>query len=111
MLAIDNEPIEALDAERDVLLSQLSKTRSEYLLIDGKEQDGPDASLAGLDALHVYFDIHRQKLIEDYQKREADRVEQEQWLKAHPPVPKDTVINFWPGKTTIFSDVPIKRNK
>ncbi len=81
ILAVYNEPSEALDPERGSLISQLSKTRSEYLLIDGKEQNVPDASLAGLDALHVYFDIHRQKLIEDYQKREADRVEQDNGSK------------------------------
>ncbi len=111
MLAIGNESSEALDSELGPLVSRLSNARSEYILIDGKEQDVPDASLAGLDALHVYFDAHRQKLIDAYVKREADRVAEEQWIRDHPPVPKDTVINFWPGATTIFIDSPAKGGK
>ncbi len=53
MLAIGNEPIEALDAERGVLLSKLSKTRSEYTLIEDKEQDATDAGLP--DWIHFTF--------------------------------------------------------
>ena len=48
-------------------------------------------------AIHRYYDANRPKLMEDYQTREAMRAEQEKSVKANPPVPKDTVINFWPA--------------
>ena len=58
-----------------------------------------DDSLAALDALHRYFDANRLRLIADYEKRTAERTAREQWLKEHPSVQQDTIINFWPKKS------------
>lgn len=76
-----------------------SKTRSEYTVADGEESKAPpEEILKALDALHTFFDANRQRLAEDYAKQETARIERERWLKEHPPVPKDTVINYWIGQ-------------
>lgn len=77
-------------------LAKFPAGRSTYLL---SGEAPADDSLAALDALHRYFDTHRLRLIADYEKRAADRTARERWLEEHPPVPQDTVINFWPKKS------------
>jgi hypothetical protein len=56
-------------------------------------------TLAALDALHRYYDANSIRLFANYAEREATRTAREQWLKEHPPAPKNTVINFWPKKS------------
>lgn len=84
-------------------LAQFSATRSEYFLTEKSGQPTLANVPTAIDALHVYFDAHRQELIEGFAQREAQQIAREKWLKEHPPVPKNTVINFWPsaGTTTI----------
>ena len=48
-----------------------------------------------LDAIHPYYDTHRDALIQAYSEREAARAEAERQLREHPPARKDTVINYW----------------
>lgn len=72
-----------------------SQTRSEYAVSGDKAHPPPEEDLIALDALHVYYDANKQRLADEYARREVERVERELWLKEHPPVPKDTVINFW----------------
>ena len=83
------------------LLSEFSATRAEYAVV-GEAETAPTDAFKGVDALHVYFDAHREQLIADYAKRTAENAAREQWLKDHPPVPQDTVINFWPVKSTNY---------
>ena len=77
-------------------LAKFPAGRSTYLLTG---EAPADDSLAALDALHRYFDAHRLQLIANYGKREVQRTAREQWLKEHPSVPQDTIINFWPKKS------------
>jgi len=80
-------------------LSKFPVGRSTYLL----SGDAPaDDSLAALDALHRYYDAHRLRLVADYEKRKATTAAREQWLKEHPPMPENTVINFWPIKSRTY---------
>ena len=80
-------------------LAKFPAGRSTYLL---SGEAPADDSLAALDALHRYFDTHRLRLIAEYAKREATRIAREQWNKEHPPVPQDTIINFWPKKSSNY---------
>ena len=80
-------------------LAKFPAGRSTYLLSGEAPADG---SLAALDALHRYYDANLVQLTADYAKREAERAARAQWLKEHPPVPKDTVINFWPKKSRYY---------
>ncbi len=82
-----------------------SKIRSEYVIAEEEPNAQPPAEiLTALDALHVFYDVNRERLAIEYAKREAARIEQEQWLKEHPPKPQDTIVNFWPGKNTVILD-------
>lgn len=58
--------------------------------------------LASMNVLHHYFEVNRDKLKAAYAVREQQRIEQEQWQKEHPPVPQDTIINFWPIKSSVY---------
>lgn len=77
-------------------LEKLSLTQAQYLIMEDESDVAPQAKdLAAMDALHAYFDANRQRLAEEYPRREAARIERERWLEEHPPVPTDIVINFW----------------
>ena len=52
-------------------------------------------ALAFIRAVHEIYRTDSQRLLEAYASRERHRLEQEAWLKAHPPQPKDTVVSFW----------------
>lgn len=109
MLGLGNETREVANAQASKTAEQdgparppiparaaFSDTRSEYAVADDEAKPSPEI-LAGLDALHIYFDAHRASLVEDSKKRTETLAAQEQWLKVHPPKPKDTVINYWIG--------------
>ena len=53
-----------------------------------------------LDALHGYYGANKIQLARQFEEAEALRLEQEAWLRAHPPVPKDTVINYFPIRSS-----------
>ncbi len=61
--------------------------------------EADEAILNALDALHVYYDAHRESLRQKYLEREQKRMAQEQWIKNHPPVPKPKVIYLWKMET------------
>jgi hypothetical protein len=76
--------------------AQFSSLRAEYIVIEDEKHVAPaDEQLIGLDALHVYYDANKQRLAEEYAQREAAEAERQQWLKDHPPEPKDIVVNYW----------------
>jgi hypothetical protein len=77
----------------------LDRSHSQYLLADGSAP--PEASLSAIDLLHLYYDMDRQNLVDVYTKREAERIKQEQHPEP-PAVPQDTVINFWPKKSSVY---------
>ena len=49
---------------------------------------------------HEYYRIHGTQMAVDYAKREADAKAHEEWVKAHPPIPQDTVITYFPIRST-----------
>ena len=86
-------------------LDKLSPTHAQYLIVEAESGAAPQAKdLAVLDALHVFFDANRQRLAGEFAKGEAVRIAQEQRPKEPPTKPKDTVVNFWPGKGTVIFD-------
>lgn len=66
----------------------------------------PEVVLA-MDELHAFYNQHQEQLRQAYELSEAKRLEQEAWDRANPPVPKDTVINYFP----IRSSVPKNRKQ
>ncbi|MEQ1933518.1 MAG: hypothetical protein ABL962_06530, partial [Fimbriimonadaceae bacterium] len=76
---------------------------SRYVIISAPEKADGEA-FRGIDDLHRYYDAHKDELIAEWKQNEADRIAREQWLKEHPPVPQDTVIQFWPKKGSRYLD-------
>ena len=75
--------------------------RSSYLIVEGNAAENP-AAVAALNALHEHYDANRLRIIGEYQQQQADNTEHARQLREHPPVQKDTVINFWPKKNSIY---------
>ncbi|WP_009958656.1 hypothetical protein [Verrucomicrobium spinosum] len=59
-----------------------------------------DADCQGLEDLLAYYDTNKLALQQARQQRETEQAAREQWLKDHPPAPKDTVIQIWPIKSS-----------
>ncbi|MEO5914249.1 MAG: hypothetical protein ABIS50_08455 [Luteolibacter sp.] len=60
----------------------------------------PDAkSLAAIQSLHDLYNNEHERLLAAFQGREQARLQQEAELKAHPPQPKDIVLNYWLTET------------
>ena len=74
---------------------------SRYIMVAAPEKPDVDA-FRGIDALHRFFDAHKEELIAQWQQIEAERIIREQFEKEHPPQPKDTVIQFWPKKNSRY---------
>ena len=60
-----------------------------------KGEEGKKA-IQALEDLHAYFDENRKQLQAAHEENEKARIAQEEWMKAHPPIPQDTVVNFFP---------------
>jgi hypothetical protein len=56
-----------------------------------------------LDTLHTYYDANRQSLAALAIERAAEQAARAQWLKDHPPQPKDTIVRFWPLKSRKYA--------
>jgi hypothetical protein len=80
-----------------------SQTRSEYIVVQPKSDTPPPAeAVAAMDAIHLYYDANRATLAAAWTKREAERIAKLNEPKPLPTPVKDTVINFWPKKNSIF---------
>lgn len=56
----------------------------------------PDADeLIAIQSLHDLYTREFDRLLDAYKGREQARIEREEYLKAHPPQPKDITLNFW----------------
>lgn len=92
--------------ERPELPANLSfsKTQVEYYL-DKRAKDTKDQeeTLAGLDYLHAYYQVHYPELKAYYDKLMADNAAREKELRENPPIKPDTVIRFWPIKSGVNS--------
>ena len=96
MLALDTGTPEAL-AERTRAFPQtalLPKDRSAWLLVEGPGRESTPV-VAALDAIHPFYDAHRDELIRARGQRAAASAERERQLRENPPVKKDTVISYW----------------
>ena len=84
-----------------VPLAKSGRTRSQYFLPQNEARP-PAKALAALDALHAYYDTNHAQMIADYERREQESAAHEAWLRTHPPVRPDTVINYWPVKSRVY---------
>ena len=81
-------------AFRCVSPALLPNDRAAWLPIEGSAgEDGP--VVTAWDAIHRYFDAHREEMIRGYQQREAAKIEKERIARENPAIPKKTVISYW----------------
>lgn len=59
-------------------------------------------ALAGIDALHRYFEANKAALIAAFERWQAEQAARELEAPAAPPPPKETVIQFWPVKSRVY---------
>jgi hypothetical protein len=67
-----------------------------FTLIKGDKSMGD--ALAMMIALHDLYENEQDKLVNAHKGRLRASAEREAWLRANPPQPQDTVIQFWPRK-------------
>ncbi len=108
LMGIGNETREGAAANNVQLpaLSQFSPTQSQYIVVQDGSNPPTAESLKWIDDTHTYFDANKQRMIDSYNKLVADNLARAQWLKDHPPVPQNTVINFWPVQSTNYPTTP-----
>lgn len=70
--------------------------RPAFVLVEGDEKDVE--GMAPMLGLHQLYKLEKIRLTAAYEGRERARLEHEAYLKAHPPVTPDTVIQFWSRK-------------
>jgi hypothetical protein len=70
-----------------------------YVIVSGT---GSPEMTQGLDALHQYFGANEGALIQEYSLKQAQWSAEELELKLHPPVRPNTIINYWPIKSSVY---------
>jgi hypothetical protein len=73
-------------------LSALAKAGPQWMAA-GRLSEG---AVWAMKDFHEYYRVHGATLAADYRRREQEARAHEEWLKANPPVPRDTVVNFFP---------------
>jgi len=62
-------------------------------IIDGEQPDAE--TLVPIQSLHDLYNSEYARLKTAWEGRERERIAHEAWLKAHPPQPKNIVLNYW----------------
>jgi hypothetical protein len=63
--------------------------------LSAKELPQEETTLAGLDYLHAYYQLHYAELKANYDKREGENAAREKELRIHPPKTPDTTLRYW----------------
>lgn len=104
-LAVGNEStaelVEGKEGRKDIPAAKQFTKPVAYFVADGTTP--PVEALAGLDALHLYFQDHRKRLVAAAAQRDLERVARERAGPERPAVPRRTVIEFWPKKSRNYS--------
>jgi hypothetical protein len=62
-----------------------------------------EATLAGLDYLHAYYQLHYAELKADHERREVLNAAEAKKLRENPPRTPDATFRFWPIKSRLHS--------
>jgi hypothetical protein len=71
-----------------------------YVLISSPPTGARPEALQAIEDLHRYYDAQKTELIRQFEQSEAARRAQEEYLLAHPPQPKPTVIQYFPIRSS-----------
>ncbi len=100
---LDNESSMTADAKTATWLAHaravLPTGVPSYVIVSGT---GSTATIQGLDALHRYFGANESSLVQAYSRQQAQFAAEQLQLRLHPPVKPNTVINYWPIKSSLY---------
>jgi hypothetical protein len=100
---LGDESSTSADPETAAWLKQaqnsLPATIPGYLIVSGTATADV---LQGLDALDIYFGVNKNALVQAYTVRQEQFTAEQLQLKLHPPVRPNTVINYWPIKSSVY---------
>ena len=103
IMALDNESSTNADPATIAWLAQaravLPTNASKYVVVSGTASAD---DIQDLDTLHNYFSANSTLLIQAYQQQQAQNAALALQLKLHPPVKPNTVINYWPIKSSVY---------
>jgi hypothetical protein len=94
------------DDEKSPLPAALnfSRTEAEYVVeVRAGGLRGEETTLAGLDYLHAYYQLHYAELKADHERRETLNAAEAENLRKNPPRTPDATLRFWPIKSRIHS--------
>lgn len=75
----------------------------------GKLSEG---AVQAMEDFHEYYQANGAKMAAEYQRREEEAKAREEWLKANPPIPPDTVVSFFPIRSVHApKTLPVEKNK
>jgi len=80
--------------------SILDATKADYVIYAETEEEVPDELVEEMELLHRYYSENEQRLKVAWQNQKTLNEAQRAWNEAHPPKPKDTIINFWPVRSS-----------
>ncbi len=79
--------------------SMLDSGKADYAIYAEPGDQIPPELVEQMDALHQHFAANEQALKRTWLNRQELNKAHQAWQKANPPVPKKTVINFWPVRS------------
>ena len=84
-------------------LPAFKKGRPEYFVIASDDSvDGQEDAYIPIDALHDYYAENEKRLKIEYQRSEALDKARERHRARNPEKPDDPIINFWPGRGSVY---------
>ncbi len=102
-MALDNESSTNADPTTAAWLAQarasLPANAPRYVVVSGTATAD---DIQQLDALNAYVVANSSNIVQAYQQQQALDAAQALQLKLHPPVRPNTVINYWPIKSSIY---------
>ena len=102
-MALDIQSSKDADSITALWLAQarasLSGTTPAYVIVSGSASAD---EIEDLNALHSYYAANSAALVQAYQQQQAANAARALQLKLHPPRRPNTVINYWPIKSSVY---------
>lgn len=88
-------------------LPDFTRGRYEYFVIASSGSAARQkAAYIPIDALHDYYAENKKRLEIQYQRSEALNEARERYREQYPEEPEDAIINFWPGRGSVYQNQP-----
>jgi len=103
IMALEDDSSADADATTANWLTQARATLPanvpKYIIVSGTASV---EDLQALDALHSYFAANSTSIIQAFQQQQAQNAARALQLKLHPPIRPNTVINYWPIRSSVY---------